>query len=80
MKSFLLTCCLLFNAVVIFAQLNISGKIIDENQAAIPFANVAVFSTPDSSMVTGAVSDENGTFSTKVNSGQYYLRITFLSY
>ncbi|HYG04029.1 MAG TPA: outer membrane beta-barrel family protein, partial [Chryseosolibacter sp.] len=47
---------------------------------AIPFANVAVFSTPDSSMVTGAVSDENGTFSTKVNSGQYYLRITFLSY
>ena len=80
MRFFLLTYILFFNVVIIFAQQNISGKIIDEKQAAIPFANVAVFSAADSTMKTGAVSDETGAFVIKVDEGRYYLRITFLSY
>lgn len=80
MRSLFLICALFSNSVLILAQQNISGKVIDEKQAAIPFANVALFASTDSSMVTGAVSDESGNFLVSAKPGQYYLRITFLSY
>ena len=57
----------------------ISGKIVDDNNENVPFANAALFGA-DSSLVTGAVSDGNGNFVITTKPGLYYLRITFLSY
>lgn len=69
--------------VLAFAQepdYSISGTIRDEQNNAVPFANAAVYSDRDSTLVAGAASDGNGSFSIPVKSGNYYLRITFLSY
>jgi outer membrane receptor protein involved in Fe transport len=58
----------------------ISGRVHDELNKPVPFANAAVYSKSDSTLLTGAASDENGFFSIPINPGNYYLKITFLSY
>ena len=40
----------------------ISGKITDQNQQAVPYANVALIDATSGNLVDGAVSDENGVF------------------
>lgn len=40
----------------------ISGKILDQNGQAVPYANVALIAINDGHLVDGAVSDENGLF------------------
>ena len=57
----------------------ISGKVVDESGAPVPFANAAVYSN-DSTLVTGAVSDDKGNFSIPVENGSYFVKITFLSF
>ena len=70
---------------VIYAQsqesdkYKIVGQLVDENGVLIPFANAALFST-DSLLVTGAVSDGDGNFMIITDPGQFYLRLSFLSY
>ncbi len=65
-----------------FAQqtFTLSGKVVDENNAPVPFANAALYNIVDSTLVTGAVSDDAGTFSIQSKEGRYYLVVTFLSY
>jgi outer membrane receptor protein involved in Fe transport len=58
----------------------ISGTIVDENNEPVPFANAALYNRADSALVTGAVSTAEGQFRIPVGPGQYYLKITFLSY
>ena len=40
----------------------VSGKLVDENKQPLSYANVVLLSLPDSTFVTGTVSDEDGTF------------------
>lgn len=58
----------------------ISGRIVDNQNTAVPFANAAVYSNLDSTLVGGAASDMNGFFSVTLKPGNYYLKISFLSY
>ncbi len=58
----------------------LQGKIIDTENAVVPFGNAAVYNALDSVLVTGAVSDVEGQFEIGVKPGSYYLKITFLSY
>src|SRR5690606_12075497 len=58
----------------------ITGKIVEESGAPVPFANAALYSTVDSTLVTGAVSDDQGVFAIPAAPGKYFLNITFLSY
>lgn len=58
----------------------IRGRVIDESKQPVPFANAALYNSADSVMVTGAVSDDNGVFSIETKAGNYFLKITFLSY
>src|SRR5690606_13269384 len=58
----------------------ISGTIVDENNEPVPLANAALYTCADSARVTGAVSTGEGQFRIPVGPGQYYLKITFLSY
>ena len=57
----------------------IRGKILDDNGTAVPFANVALYDLT-STLITGAVSDDQGQFSIQAAPGTYSLKITFLSY
>ena len=73
--------------ITLFGQLygqssfsTISGKVIDESSEPVAFANVAIYSNSDSSLLKGNVTDLDGKFSLDVIQGNYYLKITYLSY
>ena len=58
----------------------IEGTLKDESRSPVPFANVALYKQADSTLVTGAVSNDVGHFNFNAQKGNYYLQITFLSY
>ncbi len=57
----------------------ITGEVVDESQQPVPFANAALYKQ-DSTLATGAVSDDKGLFAIATAPGNYILRITFLSF
>ncbi len=59
-----------------------SGKVIDEStKKAMEYVTVALFSTKDSSLVTGAITDGVGEFKlTGIALGKYYARFSFIGY
>ena len=61
---------------------NISGNIIDaDSYAPIPQAAIQLFMMPDTTNVTGTVSDNSGHYSIqKLAAGNYLLKYTFLGY
>ena len=61
-------------------QLLVNGSLVDEQKNAVPYANITLFSVQDSSMVSGAVSDEAGRFELNIRPGSYYALITLLSF
>ena len=65
-----------------FAQSGkLKGQLIDEQGAAVPFANVAVMAVSDSALVTGAVTDAEGTFGiASPEVGSYFLRFSAIGY
>src|SRR5688500_18595561 len=81
----ILTLLITFFQLPLFSQsgaqtYTISGSIVDNQKVPIPFANAAVYDNADSTMVTGAASNETGVFSIPLRPGNYYMKITFLSY
>ena len=61
MKHFTLTLLSVF-PLLFSIQAQLKGTLIDQDQQPIEFANIALYSLPDSVMITGAVSDEKGDF------------------
>lgn len=86
MRLHLLLIFLSFSFISVFAQQpangksGISGKVVDQSGHAIPFANIAIYSAADSSLYTGVASDMDGNFSIALKGGDYYIKLTFLSY
>ena len=58
----------------------IKGNITDKKDVPIPFANVALYNSLDSTYLNGSTTDEKGKFEIKTTSGNYYLKISFLSF
>ena len=58
MRANILFCLCFFMGLVtqLNAQITITGKVIDEQQQLIPYANVVLLSLPDSAFVSGSVS------------------------
>lgn len=74
---------LLLVSISVFAQnARISGKIVDEiDREPLEYASVAVFNVGDSSLVTGAITDQLGDFSiSNLLIGTYYIEAQFLGY
>ena len=64
-----------------FSQYKISGKITDENNQSLPFANIILFKIGEEEKPSGTVSDDNGNFSLEnINSGTYKLEISMLGF
>ena len=71
----------LFCCQGIFAQNALSGRVTDSNGSAIEFANVMLYSLPDSAIVTGTITNAKGEFSLQVeNIGDAFLQISFIGY
>ncbi|MCB9033005.1 MAG: TonB-dependent receptor [Chitinophagales bacterium] len=67
-------------ATKIYAN-TISGTILDENNQAVAYANIAVYNTSDSVYVNGTISDSIGQFEiTNLPTGSYFVEIVFLGY
>lgn len=65
----------------IFAQdlITVDGIVKDDKQS-IPAATVLLYAVKDSSLVSTAITDENGKFSIRAKSGNYYLVATSIGY
>lgn len=61
---------------------SVSGVITDQMSGkAMQYVNVALFKLPDSSLITGTISDSTGRFEiNKITWGKYYLEISFMGY
>ncbi|MGY6522517.1 MAG: TonB-dependent receptor domain-containing protein [Mongoliitalea sp.] len=86
MKSLYMTVsCLLLSILFTFQTLaqdvTVKGRVINaETSEVLEFANVAILSPQDSSLVKGAVSELDGTFSLELPQGPYLLRVNFIGY
>ena len=81
--TFWVWCLILSFPGTLFSQTegNLLGKIVDsETQTPLEYATISIFSSQDSSIVTGDLSDENGLFKFPVPYGEYFAKIEFLSY
>lgn len=62
-------------------NIKIEGRILDaDTQAPLEYATATLFSLQDSSIVTGAISDQAGVFSLDTRPGSFYLQVEFISY
>lgn len=57
-----------------------SGTVVDAAREPVPFANVALLSLPDSALVAGTVTAQDGTFSLPARTGGALLRVSALGY
>jgi hypothetical protein len=61
--------------------LSIRGQVKDEQNQALPFANIALYRQADSSFISGTISDQEGNFMLAHSSqGHYYLTVSFVGY
>ena len=74
MKKQLLALCTLISSFA-FAQVNISGRVIDETGQGIPGANIIVVGT-----TKGAVTDANGTFTMEAVEAKASISFSFVGY
>lgn len=76
---------ILLNSIEIFPQKGIgtiTGQVLDnDSKSFIEYANIVLLSTQDSSLITGTISDINGSFRmSDIQSGKYRLEVRFLGY
>lgn len=80
MRFRLLTLLLFLNYYVIWAQ-TVEGVITDETSQPIEYVNVLLYSLPDSSFVTGVVTDKYGHFTLSFNEKlNYFIKVSCLGY
>jgi hypothetical protein len=58
----------------------IKGNLRDGQNRPIPYSNVAVYQSSDSSLVTGSITDAEGNFLLKLNYGQYFLKVSAIGF
>lgn len=74
--------CLVFLTAVnsLFAQdFELSGKVVNQDNTPLPFANVLLYKNSDTTQVNGVSADEEGAFLlTKIPAGLYLLRASYV--
>lgn len=63
-----------------YSQYVVKGKIMDSENTVMPMVNVAFLNRADSTLITGAVSDSCGVYSTSLAGGNYIIRYSYLGY
>ncbi len=58
-----------------------TGRVVDTQNQPLEFANVALYRLPDTTLITGTITDREGKFVlSSAHSGQSFLRISMLGY
>ena len=79
-KKITLFLCLLTFTSFVTAQITVKGKVTDNKNGAIKYANV-VLTDSDNFIVTGAITDENGKFTIKSDeNGEFNIKISFVGF
>lgn len=79
MKRIITFALALMCAITTFAQKTISGKVQDTRSAPIAYATISLMQS-DSSLVTGAITDDAGAFTLSAPSDKYLLQVSFVGY
>ncbi|UBM58140.1 TonB-dependent receptor [Marinilongibacter aquaticus] len=59
----------------------LSGKVLDfDTKAPLSFASVRIFTSADSTVKDGGITDENGKFNFDLPFGQYFVNVEFMGY
>ena len=74
LRKTLLLLCTLASSFGLSAQ-TVSGKLVDEQNQPLPYANVVLLSLPDSAFVNGTISGEDGTFTLDATSQNQIVKI-----
>lgn len=81
MKSLITFCFLLVTFNTLQAQHSISGKITDEQQQPLSFANIILHHSNNSQTPKGVISDEEGNFIFEsITEGDYFIEVSMLSF
>ena len=80
MKKIVVVSLMLLTAVTAFAKKDWKGKVVDENGDPVAYANVAVLSKADSTVVCGAVTEEDGTFNIVTAQNDGIMMVAMLGY
>lgn len=80
-KSLTLILLLMLISFSSFAQFKVSGLVLEDNNNPVYYANVALYQLPDSTLINGNVTSEDGLFTiSQVNKGRYYLVASMIGY
>ena len=74
---------LLFSSTILYAQkdITVTGKVIDKDvNAPLEYATIAFFSKEQNKIVTGGITDLEGSFSISVPQGLYDITVEYISY
>lgn len=81
MKKTITTLFILLTSLSFFAQHSISGKIVDDNNLPLPFANIILVQVGEESTPKGTVSNDDGTFKIEnISVGKYKLEVSMLGF
>lgn len=81
MRFFVSFCLIFFTSSLFSQETELSGQITDKKtKEIISGVRIALLSPSDSSIVTGAVSDDDGWYSISAPSGKYILKVTMVTY
>ncbi len=93
LQSFWIATFLIFFQSTLFAQYNssqnqtatnqptVKGQIMDAGtKEPLEYATVGIMNPQDSSMITGGITDEKGRFALAVAPGNYWVKVSFVSY
>ena len=62
-------------------EITVKGKIVDaDTQAPLEFATISLFSKIDTTLITGGLTEPDGTFAIKAKIGQMYALLEYISY
>ena len=78
LKFTLLITCFLVSSL--YAQYSLSGHIVDENDSLVPFTNVLILNSSDSSIVKGSISDDGNFLVKNVNLEKGILKISAVGF
>ena len=80
MRNFFFTLMMALLVVMTAVADTFTGRVVDETQVPVPFANVVLLGGIDSAFVAGTTSDGDGRFTLTGNAAKPLIKITYLGY
>ena len=80
MRRYFFTLMMAMLAVITAAAKTFTGRVVDETQAPIPFANVVLLNSSDSAFVAGTMTDDKGLFALTGDAMKPIIKISYLGY